>query len=34
MKIVICVILYLVAVKAVLNTCKTAKIGDEMMEEA
>ena len=33
MKIIAYVFLYLVAVKAVLNICKAAKIGDKMMEE-
>lgn len=33
MKIVIYIVLYLVAVKVVLNICKAAKVGDKMMEE-
>lgn len=33
MKIIAYVTLYLVVMKAVLNICKAAKIGDEMMEE-
>lgn len=33
MKIIVCAVLYLVVAKAILNICKAAKVGDEMMEE-